>query len=87
MSSLAEGNSQFAVDLYGKLRRPAGEPVLLAQQHLDRPGDDLRRGARRDRRADGQGPALPGPQDKLPEAFRWPARGTSPRGREAEVTG
>jgi hypothetical protein len=42
---VVSGNAKFAMDLYAKLKNEQGEPVLLAVQHFDRVGDDVRRGA------------------------------------------
>ena len=38
--------NKFALELYGKLQRPAGQSVPVAIQHINRPGDCLRRRTR-----------------------------------------
>jgi serpin B len=71
MSSLVEGNSQFAVDLYGKLRNqpgnlffsPSSISTALAMTYAGARGETAEQMARVLH--------LPAPQDKLPEAFRW----------------
>ena len=85
MSSLVEGNSQFAVDLYGKLRNqpgnlffsPSSISTALAMTYAGARGETAEQMARVLH--------LPAPQDKLPEAFRLAARGTSARGRETRL--
>ena len=71
MSSLVEGNSQFAVDLYGKLRNqpgnlffsPSSISTALAVTYTGARGETAEQMARVLH--------FPAPQDQLPEAFRW----------------
>ena len=71
MSSVAEGNSQFAVDLYGKLRNqpgnlffsPSSISAALAMTYAGARGETAGQMASVLR--------FPGPQEKLPEGFRW----------------
>ena len=60
----------------------AGQPVLLAQQHLHRAGDDLRRGPGRDGRADGPGAALHGAPGRAPRGVRRPSQRLAPKGEK-----
>ena len=46
--NVVAGNTEFAVDLYGKLRTREGNVFFSPLQHLDRAGHDLWRGAGRD---------------------------------------
>src|SRR5271157_958384 len=69
MSSIVEGNSQFAVDLYGKLRNqpgnlffsPSSISTALAMTYAGARGETAEQMARVLH--------FPAPQDKLPEAF------------------
>ena len=71
MSSVVEGNSQFAVDLYGKLRNqpgnlffsPSSISTALAMTYAGARGETAEQMARVLH--------FPAPQDKLPEAFPW----------------
>jgi len=71
LSSLVEGNSQFAVDLYGRLRNqpgnlffsPSSISTALAMTYAGARGETAEQMARVLH--------FPGPQDQLPESFRW----------------
>ena len=76
MSSLVEGNSQFAVGALRQAEKSAGEPLLLAEQHLDGSGDGLRRSSGRNGQADGRGSALPAASG---QASRRPCNRCTPR--------
>lgn len=71
MSSVAEGNSQFAVDLYGKLRNQPGN-LFFSPSSISTALAMTYAGARGET-ADQMARVLhfPSPQDKLPEGFRW----------------
>ena len=85
MSSVVEGNSQFAVDLYGKLRNqpgnlffsPSSISTALAMTYAGARGETAEQMARVLH--------FPAPQDKLPEAFAMAARGASARGGETRL--
>ena len=71
MSKLVEGNNQFALDLYGKLRNqpgnlffsPSSISTALAMTYAGARGETAEQMARVLH--------FPPPQDQLPEAFRW----------------
>ena len=69
MSGLAEGNSQFAVELYGKLRNQPGN-LFFSPSSISTALAMTYAGARGET-ADQMARVLhfPRPQDKLPEAF------------------
>ncbi len=71
MSSVAEGNSQFAVDLYRKLRNQPGN-LFFSPSSISTALAMTYAGARGET-ADQMARVLhfPGPQDKLAEGFRW----------------
>ena len=85
MASVVEGNSQFAVDLYGKLKGQAGNlffspssiSIALAMTYAGARGETAKQMA--------EVLHFPGPQDQLPAAFAALGNHSPPHCRQARL--